>query len=242
MLSGGSRSCRSVPASPRTHYAVRSRQRCCSGPCIADSSAVKLRPRVHRFLRGLAHFWRCTISRLREAARREHRTVRRVRVAGLAAGHLPHLRLGFPHGPVGRGWSAGGRGRFRRSDKDTVFLFDPPTERIEVEGEEDISAEEEEQEGEEGAKSGGDADEAEEDTAATGREVPDAYLHPKNLRLTDAPDESTGEGAALRPRFDSIRDAARAVPVLREYLWSVRYHHPGEQWATRRHSPMFRAC
>ena len=30
------------------------------GPCIDDSSAVRLRPRVHRFLRGLAKFWRCT--------------------------------------------------------------------------------------------------------------------------------------------------------------------------------------
>ncbi|MCK4342954.1 MAG: hypothetical protein KAY37_14670 [Phycisphaerae bacterium] len=30
------------------------------GPCIPETSAVKLRPRVHRFLRGLAHFWRCT--------------------------------------------------------------------------------------------------------------------------------------------------------------------------------------
>ena len=30
------------------------------GPCIDSSNPVRLRPRVHRFLRGLAHFWRCT--------------------------------------------------------------------------------------------------------------------------------------------------------------------------------------
>jgi len=29
------------------------------GPCLPDSCEFKLRPRVHRFLRGLARFWRC---------------------------------------------------------------------------------------------------------------------------------------------------------------------------------------
>lgn len=29
------------------------------GPCLEDSHPLRLRPRVHRFLRGLARFWRC---------------------------------------------------------------------------------------------------------------------------------------------------------------------------------------
>lgn len=30
------------------------------GPCLSDNHPLRLRPRVHRFLRGLARFWRCT--------------------------------------------------------------------------------------------------------------------------------------------------------------------------------------
>jgi hypothetical protein len=30
------------------------------GPCLPDNHPLRLRPRVHRFLRGLARFWRCT--------------------------------------------------------------------------------------------------------------------------------------------------------------------------------------
>jgi hypothetical protein len=30
------------------------------GPCLPEGGRVKIRPRIHRFLRGLARFWRCT--------------------------------------------------------------------------------------------------------------------------------------------------------------------------------------
>ena len=168
------------------------------GPCIADSSAVKLRPRVHRFLRGLAHFWRCTNpdcgkllgENIEECDECESRALPLAICRTCGWDFL--MARQEEDGTLGP-W------RFRRSDKETMFLFDPPTERIEVESEEDLSGEDEEKEGDEPDVSNGSTEAAEEDTATDGRGVPDAYLHPKNLRLTDTPDESTGEGAALRP-------------------------------------------
>ncbi len=151
------------------------------GPCVADSSAVKLRPRVHRFLRGLAHFWRCTNpdcgkllgENIEECDECESRALPLAICRTCGWDFL--MARQDEDGTLGP-W------RFRRSDKETVFLFDPPTERIEVEGEEDLSGEEDVQEGNEADAANGDSEAAEEDTATTGREAPDAYLHPKNLR------------------------------------------------------------
>ncbi|NOT01453.1 MAG: DEAD/DEAH box helicase [Phycisphaerales bacterium] len=167
------------------------------GPCIPEASAVKLRPRVHRFLRGLAHFWRCTNPECGKLLAENIEQCDECESRALPLAICRTCGWDFLMARQGEDGTLS-PWRFRRSDKNTVFLFDPPTERVEVEGEEDLSAEEEQEEGEGEASDRG-AVSAEEQSAATGREAPDAYLHPTNLRLTDAPDESTGEGAALRP-------------------------------------------
>jgi len=167
------------------------------GPCIPEASAVKLRPRVHRFLRGLAHFWRCTNPDCGKLLGERIEQCDECDSRALPLAMCRTCGWDFFMAKQGEDGTLG-PWLYRGSDKETVFLFDPPTGRIEVEEEEDLSAEEEQVEGEGGATS----EEREangDESAEAGREAPEAYLHPKNLRLTDTPDDSTGEGFTLRP-------------------------------------------
>lgn len=143
------------------------------GPCIDDSSVVRLRPRVHRFLRGLARFWRCTNPDCGKLVGEG--------IDECDACHARTLPLALCRTC---GWdffmaSDGKDGLLqpwlgRRSDPSTVFLFDPPTDHIEVE-EEDIPL--------------GDGDDEADDDAATDDDdeakLAEEFLDPKTLRLVD---------------------------------------------------------
>jgi very-short-patch-repair endonuclease len=111
------------------------------GPCLPDEHPLRLRPRVHRFLRGLVPFWRCTNP---ECGRLVGERVERCEACGARTLPLALCRT--------CGWDffmarSGGEtlaGELvtawphRVSTKDTVFLYDPPTERPELGDEEDI--------------------------------------------------------------------------------------------------------
>ncbi|MFC1451934.1 DEAD/DEAH box helicase [Verrucomicrobiota bacterium] len=156
------------------------------GPCVDEDSDVKLRPRVHRFLRGLAPFWRCTnpdcgkllgegITEC-DACRAQALPLAMCRTCGwdfLVGKHGPDSTV-LP-------WDY----RLHRiSRPNTVFLYDPPRERIAVDEEEDPGAEEAETEGTQGSEeSAAEADDGR-------REEPDQYLRTADLKLVDASSES----------------------------------------------------
>lgn len=117
------------------------------GPCLPDSCEFKLRPRVHRFLRGLARFWRCVNpdcgSLLQEG-------ISVCTKCGSKALPLALCRTcgwdfyvgrydGSP-GELGEGLlTSWGR---MKSSPATVYVYDPPLEEVEVEAEEDVSGDE----------------------------------------------------------------------------------------------------
>ena len=97
-----------------------------------------------------------------------------MRLPIVAAGTMPHLRLGLFHGRAERPAGAGAVGSTAGSDENTLFLFDPPTAQIEVDEEEDPSGEEEEAE----QPAAGDAGDAEDDEDED--QEPDAYAGPQD--------------------------------------------------------------
>jgi ATP-dependent helicase YprA (DUF1998 family) len=170
------------------------------GPCVPEGGLVKVRPRVHRFLRGLARFWRCTnpaCGRLLgegigecDGCGSKSLPLALCRTCGwdfFVAVFLDDDRALEP-------WTA------RRSTKDTLFLYDPPEARVAVDPEVDASGAE---------------DVAEEPAVALGDELdPDSEpefeltelsrfdhkLDPSNLRLLRAGEESPpGKSDLLRP-------------------------------------------
>jgi len=172
------------------------------GPCLPDDNRVKLRPRVHRFLRGLARFYRCVNP---DCGKLLGEGIDTCDLCGCGALPLALCRT--------CGWdffmaTAGDEGHvepwiFRRSDETTFFLFDPPGSEVEVDAEEDPSGEEVE-----------DAEVpllALPDVAGTGEppqdyevdvpdeEPPDVYLNPKTLRMGTSPGD-LGPDSEFQPR------------------------------------------
>jgi ATP-dependent helicase YprA (DUF1998 family) len=158
------------------------------GTCLPEGGTVKIRPRVHRFLRGLARFWRCT---------------------NAACGKLLGEGIGVCDNCGSRslplalcrtcGWDffvavqpdeAGALQpwTWRRSTKDTVFLYDPPRARVEVDPEVDAAGDSGDDEGDEAADSAD--DELDPDAETTQLELFDRYLDPTSLRLWNAGEQA----------------------------------------------------
>lgn len=146
------------------------------GPCIESSSAVKLRPRVHRFLRGLARFWRCTNPECGKLVGEEIDECDECRCRTLPLALCRTCGWDFFMAEESRDgvlqpWLG------RRSDKSTIFLYDPPGTTFEVD-EEDAPLGDDEEDDDTDSANGDNDDE---------QSQPDAqhYLDPVSLRLVE---------------------------------------------------------
>jgi ATP-dependent helicase YprA (DUF1998 family) len=164
------------------------------GPCIADESPVKLRPRVHRMLRGLARFWRCTNPQCGKLLGEE---VEECDLCGCRALPLALCRTcGWDFFMAAEGNPGLQPWRPRVSSPKTVFVFDPVHERMDIETEEDESGAEEDIP----QKDIPQMDDADNESTFEKEEAPDAYLDPKTLQLGNRPDDlSSGDGHSPRP-------------------------------------------
>lgn len=157
------------------------------GPSIDGTSPVKLRPRVHRMLRGLARFSRCTNP---DCGKLVGEGIDECDACGCRTLPLALCRTcgwDFFMAEAGKDdtlqpWIG------RRSDSSTTFLYDPPASPVEVEEEEDPAGEEDE---EADSQEGGDNEEEAADFKA------DRYLDPRTLRLVDP--AMVGSDYPLRP-------------------------------------------
>jgi ATP-dependent helicase YprA (DUF1998 family) len=166
------------------------------GPCLPDDSPVKLRPRVHRFLRGLARFWRCTNPLCGKLL---GEGIDECDACGCRTLPLALCRTcGWDYFVAQTSGEALAPWTSRGSTPNTVFLFDPPQEHVEVEEEEDYSGDDEEDSADDKP-----ADEQEGDEAGAVKEQrgdPHAWLNPKTLQLEAGPGGSAAAGhPSLRP-------------------------------------------
>jgi hypothetical protein len=160
------------------------------GPCLDLKHPLRLRPRVHRFLRGLARFWRCTnptCGKLLDSG------VETCDACGCRSLPLALCRTCGWDFFVGRAEDYAGAATAvapwlgRRSTKKTIFVYDPP-------GTVEIDPEESPDEGGE-----------EEATAPDEEAVPDSpnathWMCPQCLVLTSDPDDRLcGCEPPLRP-------------------------------------------
>jgi superfamily II DNA/RNA helicase/very-short-patch-repair endonuclease len=175
------------------------------GPCLAKDDPLRLRPRVHRFLRGLARFWRCTNPEcgklldsgvdVCDACGRRSLPLALCRTCGwdfFVGREEDHAGAATAIAP----WAG------RRSTRRTTFVYDPPG-IVEVEPE-DLP--------EEGDGEGGNGEEAE-----VAPEVPEAthWLCPQCLVLTQNPEERLcGCGSVLRA-VRILRGRGTNCPVCR---------------------------
>jgi len=112
------------------------------GPCLPDRHPLRLRPRVHRFLRGLVPFWRCTNP---DCGRLLGEAVGECDECGARALPLALCRtcgwdfmMGRSMGDALAGESIAPWPPRRPSTSETVFLYDAPTERPKLGDEEDV--------------------------------------------------------------------------------------------------------
>jgi ATP-dependent helicase YprA (DUF1998 family) len=146
------------------------------GPFIDSSSPVRLRPRVHRFLRGLARFWRCTNPVCGKLVGEGVDECDACKSRTLPLALCRTCGWDFYMAQIGKDdvlqpWLG------RRSDKSTVFLFDPPNVKVEVDEEFDPAGEDDEELSGEGE---GEVD----DESDEGGDA-EKYLDPQSLRIVD---------------------------------------------------------
>ncbi len=162
------------------------------GPCIDDKGTVRLRPRVHRFLRGLARFWRCTnpgcgklvgegVDECDECGSRT------LPLALCRTCGWDFFMAEMGGDEVLEPW------RGRRSDASTIFLFDPPAAQVDIDEEEDPIGEDDAELAAESSGDNGD-EESDEDEAIT---QADKFLDPKSLRFVDP--TTIGRDYPVRP-------------------------------------------
>ncbi len=173
------------------------------GPCLGANHPLRLRPRVHRFLRGLARFWRCLnpgCGKLLDSG------VVACDACGAKALPLALCRTCGWDFYMGREEDYLGAATSvipwlgRRSSRRTTFLYDPPVS-VEVEPE-DLP-----EEGNEGEESNGEAP----------PDAPDVshWVCPQCLLLTSDPDERPcGCSQPLRP-VKLLRGRGTNCPVCR---------------------------
>jgi ATP-dependent helicase YprA (DUF1998 family) len=176
------------------------------GPCLAPDHPLRLRPRVHRFLRGLARFWRCTnpaCGKLLDSG------IETCDCCGSRSLPLALCRTCGWDFFVGREeYSSGGANAIapwlsRRSTRRTTFIYDPPRITVEVEPE-DLP-----EEGE------GDEDGAGQESSPPERPEPTHWLCPQCLVLAEDPDARVcGCTTPLRP-VRLFRGRGTSCPVCR---------------------------
>jgi ATP-dependent helicase YprA (DUF1998 family) len=159
------------------------------GPCIDSGSVVRLRPRVHRFLRGLARFWRCTHP---DCGKLVGEGVDECDECGSRTLPLAMCRTcGWDFFMAEEDKNDGVRPWLgRRSDKSTFFLYDPPTTQIEVDEENGPVGEEDEEVTADVEAGPGTDDSGDEPDA-------DTLLDPRSLRFVDK--ATAGGDFPLRP-------------------------------------------
>ncbi len=146
------------------------------GPAIDQSSAVRLRPRVHRFLRGLARFWRCTNPDCGKLVGEGVDECEGCQSRTLPLALCRTCGWDFFMAEEGKDdilqpWLG------RRSDTSTIFLYDPPPAPVQIDEEVDPAGEDDEELS--GGDESGTDDEAEDAVDA------DQFLDPRSLRLVD---------------------------------------------------------
>lgn len=163
------------------------------GPCMPDNNPVKLRPRVHRFLRGLARFYRCTNP---NCGKLLGEGIDTCDDCGCRSLPLALCRTcGWDFFIAEQNSQGGYEPRmYRGSDSNTLFLFDPPATPINIDEEEDPSGEEEDAESPaQPAANGADAGAAvnsddSDDNDEEETEEPDIWLDPRTLSVANTPD------------------------------------------------------
>jgi hypothetical protein len=164
------------------------------GPCLEEKHPLRLRPRVHRFLRGLARFWRCTN---KECGKLLDSGVEVCDACGCSSLPLALCRTCGWDFFVGRHPDKSGAGVVpwlgRRSTPKTVFVYDPPGTVVQVDPEDSPD------EGEEPDDTESKDDTVEEPVAATPVDATH-WLCPQCLSLTvDRATRFCGCEAVLRP-------------------------------------------
>ena len=165
---------------------------------MPEGGLVKIRPRVHRFLRGLARFWRCTNASCGkllgegigecDQCGSKSLPLALCRTCGWDFFVAVQPDEDQPLQP----WT------WRRSTKDTLFLYDPPKSRIEVDPEVDAFGSEDEDD--EPATADPDDDGTETEDQPTQLGLFDRNLDPTSLRLWNAGEKGLpGTEDLLRP-------------------------------------------
>lgn len=164
------------------------------GPCLPESNPLRLRPRVHRFLRGLARFWRCTNP---DCGRLVHDGVESCLTCGARTLPLAICRTcgwDFYAGQELNGRAAPWLGRI--STPQTVYYYDSPAVQVAADTEDNpFEGDEESPEEQANADIAGDEDE---EAAVEAH----AYLCPQCLSLSVSLAERTcacDSGLPLRP-------------------------------------------
>jgi len=164
------------------------------GPCLNDNHALRLRPKVHRFLRGLARFWRCTNP---ECGSLVHEGVEACTACGARTLPLAICRT--------CGWDfLMGHDRSgqvqpcaeRTSTRQTMYLYDDPGQQVQTDAEDEPF----EDDGETEAGTGN-GEAGEEGDGPVGRDG-DIFLCPQCLSMSDSADEracTCGDHHPLRP-------------------------------------------
>ncbi|HPU74187.1 MAG TPA: DEAD/DEAH box helicase [Bryobacteraceae bacterium] len=177
------------------------------GPCLRPDHPLRLRPRVHRFLRGLARFWRCTNP---DCGKLLDSGVETCDACGSRSLPLALCRTCGWDFFIGReeDYSGGATAVVpwlsRRSSRKTTFVYDPPGATVEVEPE-DLP-----EEGEVGEESAG-------EEVAPQPEAPEAthWLCPQCLVLCEDPEaRACGCTTPLRP-VRLLRGRGTSCPVCR---------------------------
>ena len=183
------------------------------GPCLPDGGLVKIRPRVHRFLRGLARFWRCTnpscgkllgegIGECDQCGSKSL-PLALCRTCGWDFFVAVQPDEDQPLQP----WT------WRRSTKDTLFLYDPPRVRVEVDPEVDASGAEDDDD--EPATADDDDDEPRSRPSATQLGLFDRNLDPTSLRLWHAGEQGLPGTKTCSDRSCCTRAGERAARSAR---------------------------
>jgi ATP-dependent helicase YprA (DUF1998 family)/very-short-patch-repair endonuclease len=162
------------------------------GPCLPEEHPLRLRPRVHRFLRGLARFWRCTNP---DCGRLMNEGVETCTHCGARTLPLAICRT--------CGWDFfvarenDGRAQpwpERTSSRQTTYYFDPPAEHLDADTEDNpMESDEEPEEMEEAIEEG--------DTGEEEVPVGELYLCPRCLSVSPSEAErncTCGEEFPLR--------------------------------------------
>jgi ATP-dependent helicase YprA (DUF1998 family)/very-short-patch-repair endonuclease len=161
------------------------------GPCLPESHPLRLRPRVHRFLRGLARFWRCTHPDCGRLLDEGIESCNRCGSQTLPLAICRTCGWDFFTGRIADGqrvepWLE------RISTPKTLYLYDPPAVHVNVDSEESPFE--------------GDEDEPEataanqDEMSEEGSQDPEAYLCPQCLVFSETATERACACPDLVPR------------------------------------------